>query len=241
MKQFFNLQGMTCGGCKASVEETIATLQQISNVEADVANATVAFESDEKVTVEDLRKVLPNKYTISAPKDDLEGRVDSLGENTTAVFQQLYPLFLIFFFITTASLLLSIAPWNVSDFMLNFMGLFYVVFSFFKFLDVKGFAQSFAMYDPLAKHLKGYGFVYPFIELALGLLFLYRFEIEMALFATIGILGVTTIGVLKALLSKQRITCACLGTVLNLPMTKATFIENTIMIVMAIVMLVVVF
>jgi len=241
MKQSFNLQGMTCTGCKASVEETIATLQQISNVDADVANAKVTFQSDKKVTIEELRKVLPKKFTISAQQEHLGVRVDNLGENTTTVFQQLYPLFLIFFFITTASILLSITPWNASDFMLNFMGLFYIVFSFFKFLDIRGFAQSFSMYDPLGKRLKGYGFVYPFIELALGLLFLYRFEIELALFATIGVLGITTIGVIKALLSKQRIQCACLGTVLNLPMTKATFIENSIMIVMAIVMLVVVF
>jgi hypothetical protein len=33
------------------------------------------------------------------------------------------------------------------------------------------------------------------------------------------------------------IKCACLGTALNLPMTEATFIENTIMLVMAVWML----
>jgi hypothetical protein len=35
------------------------------------------------------------------------------------------------------------------------------------------------------------------------------------------------------LFSKKVIKCACLGTALNLPMTEATFIENTIMLVMA--------
>ncbi len=121
--------------------------------------------------------------------------------------------------------------------MLDFMGLFYIVFSFFKLLDLKGFPESFKMYDPLAKVLPAYGWVYPFIELALGILFLMRIQISLALVLTLIILGVTTFGVTKALLDKKSIQCACLGTALKLPMTKATFIENTIMIVMAIIML----
>ncbi|MGY8951367.1 MAG: heavy metal transporter, partial [Flavobacteriales bacterium] len=39
------------------------------------------------------------------------------------------------------------------------------------------------------------------------------------------------------LLAKKSIQCACLGTALKLPMTEATFIENAIMIVMAILIL----
>jgi hypothetical protein len=85
----------------------------------------------------------------------------------------------------------------------------------------------------LAKALPAYGWVYPFIETALGLMFLLRFEIDIALVATIVVLGITTIGVTRSLFSKKVIKCACLGTALNLPMTEATFIENTIMLVMA--------
>jgi hypothetical protein len=40
--------------------------------------------------------------------------------------------------------------------MLDFIGLFYIVFSFFKFLDLKGFSVSFRMYDPLAEALPVY-------------------------------------------------------------------------------------
>ena len=121
--------------------------------------------------------------------------------------------------------------------MLDFMGLFYIVFSFFKMLDVSGFKTSFAMYDPIAKKVPFYGKIYPFIETSLGLLFLMRFEIDVALVITLVILGVTTIGVIKTLLDKKSIRCACLGTALKLPMTEATFIENAIMIVMAVLML----
>ena len=125
--------------------------------------------------------------------------------------------------------------------MLDFMGLFYIVFSFFKMLDLKGFPESFQMYDPLAKRVPVYARVYPFIETALGLLFLMRVELQIALILTLIILGITTIGVTKTLLSKKSIRCACLGTALKLPMSEATFIENAIMIVMALAMLLGVF
>ena len=66
---------------------------------------------------------------------------------------------------------------------------------------------------------------------------LLRFEIKIALIITLIVLGITTIGVTKTLLDKKSIRCACLGTALKLPMTEATFIENIIMISMAISML----
>jgi hypothetical protein len=123
--------------------------------------------------------------------------------------------------------------------MTDFMGLFFIVFSFFKMLDLAGFAVTFSMYDPLANRLPAYAKVYPFIETILGLMLLMRFQINLAFIATIMILGLTTYGVTKTLLSKRRIKCACLGTALDLPMTEATFIENSIMILMAIGMLVI--
>ena len=128
--------------------------------------------------------------------------------------------------------------WSSNEAMLDFMGLFYIVFSFFKMLDLKGFPESFRMYDPLAKRLPIYGRIYPFIETGLGLMLLMRYEVKIALIITLFVLGVTTIGVTKTLLDKKSIRCACLGTVLKLPMTEATFIENIIMIVMAISMLI---
>ncbi len=49
---------------------------------------------------------------------------------------------------------------------------FFIVFSFLKFLDLKGFARSYTMYDLLAKQWKVYGFIYPFLELGLGIMYL---------------------------------------------------------------------
>ena len=131
--------------------------------------------------------------------------------------------------------------WSWKEFMLDFMGLFYIVFSFFKMLDLKGFPESFKMYDPLAKRLPIYGWIYPFLETVLGIMFLMRFQVYIAIIMTLVVLGITTVGVTKTLLDKKSIRCACLGTALKLPMTEATFIENTIMIAMALLMLLNVF
>ena len=236
MKHVYRVSGMTCNGCKNSVEKSLSEIENIKHVSVDLEKETAAIEMKQHLEVAVLQNVLSEKFTITELKDNHTTKSVNAEAEEKSTIKQLYPLFLIFAFITTAAVLININPWNTSEFMLTFMGLFFVVFSFFKLLDVKGFAMSFSMYDPLAKTIPSYGLVYPFIELALGIFFLMRFQIVAALLITLVILGVTTIGVTKSLLDKKAIKCACLGAVLNLPMTKATFIENTIMIVMAIFM-----
>lgn len=189
------------------------------------------------IEVDTLQNALSDKYTITEQATkNVFSSVNTVEEKSE--LRQLMPLFLIIGYITVASILLNRNPWNTNSFMLDFMGLFYIVFSFFKLLDLKGFPESFRMYDPLAKTVPAYGWVYPFIEVALGLMFLMRFQTSAALIITLVVLGITTIGVTKTLLDKKSIQCACLGTALKLPMTKATFIENAIMIIMAVIMLV---
>jgi copper chaperone CopZ len=122
---------------------------------------------------------------------------------------------------------------DVNQAMLYFMGLFFITFSFFKFLDYQGFPPSFARYDPLAKKSLFYAKLYPFIETVLGVAFLLSWQIPVALGLTLVLLSITTYGVMQTILSKTAIQCACLGTALNLPMTEATLIENGIMIVMS--------
>ena len=233
--QTYQISGMTCGNCRASVEEKLSAIQDVGRVEVDLEKGEAKVSSFHDITIERLQEALPSKYTIAERNVFSETVTETKKE--TSDLKQLFPLFLIFFYITAASVFMNANPWSTNDFMLDFMGLFYIVFSFFKFLDYKGFPESFKMYDPLAKAIPIYGWAYPFIEMALGLLFLFRFEVNIALVATLVILGITTIGVTRSLLSKKSIQCACLGTALRLPMTKATFIENTIMIIMAVWML----
>ena len=235
----YKISGMTCGNCKATVEKSLKTIPKLERVSVNLESNKVTIKSENEIELSELQSVLPEKYNIS--KQEKRNVFDNSNNDQTSNesdLKKLFPLFLILGYILIASLLLNKDSWNSTSFMLDFMGLFYVVFSFFKLLDLRGFPESFKMYDPLAKAIPFYAWIYPIIEVALGLMFLMRFQTSVALIATIIVLGITTIGVAKVLLSKTSIQCACLGTALKLPMTKATFIENSIMICMAIIMLI---
>lgn len=242
MKNTYNVTGMTCSGCKASVEKYLSEVAGVISVTANVDKAQATIEMDRMVNTTTLKNALPEKYSLSEKEEkntttqNIFNDVKST-EPETSKLKQLKPLFLIFGAIVLITLALNYTSWQLQPIMLDAMGLFFFLFSLFKFFDLKGFANGFSMYDPLAKAIPAYGIVYPFIELFLGFAFLARLFVPILLLITIVILGITTIGVTKSLLGKAKIQCACLGTVLKLPMTEATFIENTLMILMAIVML----
>ena len=226
MKQIAHIEGMTCEGCVASVEHAIAQLPNVHRVSANLKTGTVEVRYQQSFDVNEIKAVLPPKYAL-------------VEDITTAPSKakQLYPLGLIFLFLIGGTLIIHYPTFVIRDVLPDFMGLFFVVFSFFKYLDLRGFQSSFRRYDPLAKAIPFYARLYPFLELSLGVLFLIRLELQLALWLTVAILGITTIGVVKVLLSKKEIECACLGSVLKLPMTEATLIENALMIAMAIWML----
>ncbi len=237
MKHTYKIEGMTCNNCKASVEKYLTPLEHVTNVSIHLENGEAEVTMNKHITTDVLQNALPEKYTLSEKDEKKVFSSAMVVDEEKTKLQQLKPLLLIIFYIASASILLHYKDWSWSEFMLDFMGLFYIVFSFFKMLDLKGFPASFSMYDPIAKRVPFYGKIYPFIETGLGLMFLMRFEIDIALIVTLVILGITTIGVTKTLLDKKSLRCACLGTALKLPMTEATFIENGIMIVMAVLML----
>ena len=241
MKHIYTIVGMTCGGCQASVEKNLIEIEDVTNVFVDLKVGEAIITMNAHIATAVLQKALPEKFKISKKVEQKEVAFADTSfvslEEEKSKLAQLKPLLIIIFYITTASILLNYKEWFLGEFMLDFMGLFYIVFSFFKMLDLNGFKMSFGMYDPIAKKVPFYGKIYPFIETLLGLMFLMRFEIDIALIVTLIILGVTTIGVTRALLDRKSIRCACLGTALKLPMTEATFIENAIMILMAVLML----
>ena len=223
---------MTCEGCRSSVEDKLGKLDGVDNVKVDLTRGQAIIYSKNPLSLSLIKETLPPKYSLINVEDV---NLDTHGDITikASKIHQLKPLFIILGYIFIASILLNYKNWNSSNAMLDFMGLFYIIFSFFKILDVKGFSMSFRMYDPLAKQAPIYGYIYPFIEVILGLMFLIRYEVNIALILTLIVLGITTIGVTQTLLNKRSIKCACLGTTLNLPMTEATFIENALMIIMA--------
>jgi len=226
---------MHCEACVSKIEQSILALDGVLSAVVDLASkrATITGEVQPDALIEAIKEAGYESFITEDEQKKTETHINDSPSQT----RQLFPLFLIFFYITVFSIMMNRSSFHLGGFMYDFMGLFYIVFSFFKFLDYKNFPSSFSMYDPIAKIFPLYGWIYPVIETILGLFFLLRYQLLISLVATILILGITTIGVTRSLMDKANIQCACLGTALKLPMTKATFIENFVMILMAIWML----
>ena len=232
MKSIFKISGMTCNGCKLSVEDKLSSIAGVDQAHVDLSKGEAVIHSKKPISFSLISDSLPPKYTVTITGNSHDNETIKVSK-----IKQLKPLFIILAYISITSILLNFKNWNSTNLMLDFMGLFYIIFSFFKILDIKGFSISFRMYDPLAKKVSLYGIIYPFIEVLLGIMFLTRIEVEVALILTIIVLGITSVGVTQVLLNKKSIKCACLGTTLKLPMTEATIIENALMIIMAFVLL----
>jgi len=154
-------------------------------------------------------------------------------------FIELLPLFIIIFGVLVFTFVWSFVfdKRGFSELMQVFMGGFFIIFSGFKLLDVKGFADAYQTYDLLAKRSRLYALSYPFIELLLGIAFLFSFQIRLVSLFTFIIMSFSALGVYTALRTKKRFQCACLGTKLKIPMTKITLAEDLLMSGMALVMI----
>lgn len=107
----------------------------------------------------------------------------------------------------------------------------------FKLFDLPGFAEAFEMYDIAAQKIQNYSFAYPFIELILGSFYLSQTWIVATNILTATIMMVGLVGVIDSLSRKRHLECACLGTVIKLPLSIVTVLENSIMAIMAIAMI----
>lgn len=110
--------------------------------------------------------------------------------------------------------------------MYNFMGHFFIFLSMFKFFDLNGFVEGFSTYDLITARIRWYGYLYPFIEFSLGTAYLIQLNLLVVNIITLIVMSVSGAGVLKTILSGQKIKCACLGTVLNVPLSTVSVLEN---------------
>jgi len=228
MKKTFNISGITCKSCKDFIEEKTFELPDIQSVKVSLEKKNITISSPKIIDMKQLQNILGSKYLIS--------EVNNFKIKSKII--QLKPLVLIFMYLIFLTLFINFNDFKIQIAMIDFMGLFFLTFSLFKLIDYSSFPQSFSNYDPLAMKFPFYAKTYPFIELILGVCFLFRFEVQMISLITFFILSITTYGIIKTLINKKEIQCACLGTSLKLPMTEATLIENIIMISMALTFLI---
>ena len=241
----YQVIGMTCGGCVSRVQATLEPFATTTKVTLEPPMVTL---TDVNKTLESLNQALAavGKYRLLAseaapiPKDTAFKATESaVVIRSDRWFKTYQPLILVFSYILLVTLTIEAthSEFALHRWMPHFMAGFFLIFSFFKLLDVKGFANSYAMYDLLAKRLPAYGLLYPLIELGLGIAYVLNWQPFYTNLATFVVMAFSSVGVILAVLNKQKIRCACLGAVFNLPMSTVTIIEDILMAAMALWML----
>ena len=168
----YGLTGLHCGACVKRVTQALAPLAYSAEVSLQpmqvvLTGAAVGFDAL-KSAVEGAGKyvLLPDSVANSALNLTLAqstraraAPVNIAAESSAPSWLATYsPLLLIVAYILGASLLVQIgmggvASINTMDTMRYFMAGFFLVFSFFKLLDINAFADAYAGYDLLATAL----------------------------------------------------------------------------------------
>lgn len=238
MKHTYNIQGMNCGSCAAKVKSALEDIPEVVSAVVDKSTDTAVVTMENHVAIDKLSarlKALDTKYGISEiqPTNTV---IDQSTEDKTAFDLSKYkPIFLVFAYIFGVTLTIQLVngAFDLKEWMRHFMAGFFLVFSFFKMLNLSGFADSYMGYDIIAKRWKAWGYIYAFIELFLGIAYVLNCCPLATNVAAFTVMTISIIGVLQSVLNKKKIQCACLGAVFDLPMSTITIIEDAIMILMS--------
>jgi len=232
--QTFPLTGLTCASCVEKVttrllrhpDVTAATVT-LNPPQAQISTRSPLSDDSMNEWLQPLGKYRVQSAALSTPASS-----SALPEKSVQTYRPLL-LLLAYLLLVIAALSISHGTLDLPLAMRLFMGGFFVTFSFFKLLDLRGFADAYRSYDLVAKAVPGYGYVYPFIELSLGLAYLMHLSPLWVNAITAFVMAVSLAGVLRAVASRRAIRCACLGTVFQLPMSTVTIIEDGLMLAMA--------
>jgi copper chaperone CopZ len=232
MTHTYQVTGMTCGNCEAKVKTALMSMENISSVDVSKDTNTATITMDKHISLSDFQKALggdDSRYHISAIEHN------EAAEQAKSWFATYKPILTIFGYITAITLLIQMQndSFDFMQWMRHFMAGFFLVFSFFKMLNLEGFAESYMMYDVVARKFPFWGYLYAFVELGLGIANVIDFNPLVTNATTLIVMSVSIVGVLQSVLNKKRIQCACLGAVFNLPMSTVTIIEDALMIVMS--------
>jgi copper chaperone CopZ len=252
----YTLSGLHCGACVGRVTKALAPLAESVNVTLAPMQAVITHPSADFAQLQ-AAVAAAGQYTLQENKPASPSSINAIATNPVAIeapkdwLSTYYPLLLIAVYLLVASVgvqwgqhalhptatNVGIQAITAHDTMRYFMAGFFIVFSFFKLLDIHAFANAYAGYDLLAARWHGWGLVYPFVELALGLAYLTHYNPPLTNWLTVIVMGFSAIGVVRAVLTKSQIQCACLGTVFKLPMSTVTIVEDVGMVLMAAAML----
>jgi copper chaperone CopZ len=240
MTHTYHISGMTCSKCVAKVKSELLKIGDITEAEIQLESPQATIHMQQHISTPALQAAISKAGAYTITEADAGMHATPFGDDTKSWWQTYKPVLLIFFYVTVISLVAAFSngQFDIDHFMRIFMSGFFLSFSFFKMLDLDGFADSYSTYDIIAKHFRPWAYIYAFIELGLGIAFAMNIAPLLVNAITLVVMTISIIGVLQAVLNKRKIQCACLGAVFNLPMSTVTIIEDALMILMSAVMLI---
>lgn len=232
----YQITGMHCASCIDKIQSSLSEHFKIKSISLNPP--ILKIEADKPPSINELNSAIAmagNYKLLSLVKNNGVKEPANLEIATKNTLRTYYPLLLIILYIVGVSSLNNIHWQSINWFgwMAQFMAGFFLVFSAFKLLDIRGFAEGYATYDLLARRWYVYGFIYPFLELGLGILYLKAVLPITTQILTIVIMGFSSLGVINSLLKKQKIRCSCLGTIINVPLSTITLVEDLAMVFLA--------
>jgi copper chaperone CopZ len=232
----YNVTGMHCKSCASKIESALRSVTGVNSARVTLNPPQANVETSRPVTKEALDEAVRAAGDYALSDSGPTAVTQSEGSKPK---ESLFPLFLIVGYIAgTVAVFIFTADYpSWHEAMRFFMAGFFLAFSFFKFLDLHGFAETYRTYDIAAQAWPTWGFIYPFAELGVGISYLADLAPVGTSLATLVLMLTGAVGVFRSLLNKTAIRCACLGTTLNLPMTTITLVEDLGMAAMAALML----
>jgi copper chaperone CopZ len=224
---------MHCANCSRKVESVLSSIPGVIEARVTLPHRGVVTSHTQIPLA-----VLEEAVRSAGAYDVALGRTSFIG--TLRPFAPLGFMFLLV--IVWAAMVSYFFPSHHAqhDFMRHFMGGFFLLFGMLKMIDLKMFARMYQEYDVVAKRIPWWGYLYPFVEVGLGILYTLNMFPVGTNGVTAVLMSVGVIGIVQKLRRGGDVQCACLGSAFTVPLTWVTVAENVLMVVMALSMLVLV-
>lgn len=227
---------MKCNSCIERIREELLKIPEVSDAIIQLAEPQAILTMEQYVPLAHLQTALnkAGNYIIMQEEEHSSSLLPTKASIKTWITTY-KPILIIGAYLLTITLTIALkqAQFSLADWMSHWMGGFFLIFSFFKLLDLKGFAASYFTYDVIAKRWYNWGYVYPFIEFSLGIGYIFQAHWVVLNSITLLITSFSLWGVLQSMFNKRKIQCACLGTIFNLPLSTLTIVEGVLMICMS--------
>ena len=241
MTHTYYVQGIYCKHCPRKIEQALISLTGVSSCTINPNTNQITIVIQENVDLHTLNDALKRfgNYRLTEQPSPSEPQI---AQTQTAVFKKNARTFMPLITIFSVILLFTFARqwylgWNFMQAMRDFMGSFFLVFGSFKLMNLHGFAAAYSTYDLIAKRSSTYAYLYPFIEIGLGIAYFAQWQLFFVNLFTFVLMVVSALGVTNELRQKKEIMCACLGVVFKIPMTYVTLFEDVLMATMAFIMI----